>query len=332
MENHSRTYREIFDEPFKYLHFKYPGQATFWTATEEIIDRTERHHIYLLSAGIAFNVLVCIVPLILLAIFLVGLFLDPTALTLIVGQSLQEALPKSPATSEFIWSVMKEVNLIGSTSSTAGLVGLGILLWVASALFSSLRAGLNAIFHIPSPHFFLFYRLKDIGLTIVMAILVFASALLPPLLNLFRSLGGEFFSETLETLLSNAVITTFSFVTSALLFYFLYRFVPNDKIPRPIRLMSTVLCVFFWEGARYLFAWYLGSVSNMGRFYGGYAVLFSSVLWIYYSALIVLFSAEIAKYWHEQREAKREAIAQSQEQELLKESEQSEQMDADGIM
>jgi len=330
LEQKKKTYQAIIDDPFTLLRERYPKQKTIWTAIEEVINRTERHHIYLLSAGIAFNIILCIIPLILVAVFIVGLFINPEELTLIVGQSLQDALPPSKETSKFIWEAMKEVHSIGATSSTAGLIGLVILLWIASALFSSLRSGLNAIFHIPSPHFFLFYRLKDIGLTIVMSVLVFASALLPPLLNLFRSLGGHFFSETIEALLTNATVTAFSLVTSALMFYFLYRFVPNIRIERPIRLMSTLLCVLLWEGARFLFAWYLNSVSNMGRFYGTYAVVASSAIWIYYSSLIILLSAEIAKYWYEQRKAKQEAAELSrQETESFKEEDS---FGADGIM
>jgi uncharacterized BrkB/YihY/UPF0761 family membrane protein len=50
------------------------------------------------------------------------------------------------------------------------------------------------------------------------------------------------------------------------------------------------------ELSRYIFAWYISSISNYGKFYGTYAVIISMAVWIYYSAVIILLAAEISKY------------------------------------
>ncbi|GAB1370343.1 hypothetical protein MASR1M45_04030 [Candidatus Kapaibacterium sp.] len=60
--------------------------------------------------------------------------------------------------------------------------------------------------------------------------------------------------------------------------------------------MATVISVIGIEASRYIFTWYISSLSNYGKFYGTYAVIISMAVWIYYSAVIILLSAEISKY------------------------------------
>ena len=74
---------------------------------------------------------------------------------------------------------------------------------------------------------------------------------------------------------------------------------PNNKLPRVVVLLSTAICVVGMELSRIIFAWYISSVSNYGKFYGTYAVVMSMAVWIYYSSLIILLSAEISKYLYD---------------------------------
>jgi membrane protein len=92
-----------------------------------------------------------------------------------------------------------------------------------------------------------------------------------------------------------------SLIATTVLFFVLYRFVPNRKLPWQIVVMSTIFAVGLWEVARVLFTWYVNGASNLSRFYGGYIVLASLALWFYYSAFIFLVSAELAQYIHVKR-------------------------------
>lgn len=72
-------------------------------------------------------------------------------------------------------------------------------------------------------------------------------------------------------------------------------------MPLKIIILSTAISVGGIEIARYLFAWYISSVSNYGKFYGTYAVIISMAVWIYYSSLIILLAAEVSKFIYDKK-------------------------------
>jgi membrane protein len=85
------------------------------------------------------------------------------------------------------------------------------------------------------------------------------------------------------------------------MFLFIFRIVPNVLLPRKIVITSTIICVVSIEIARNLFAWYLTEIASYGKFYGTYAVIVSMAIWIYYSSLIILLSAEVSKFWYDKK-------------------------------
>jgi membrane protein len=83
--------------------------------------------------------------------------------------------------------------------------------------------------------------------------------------------------------------------------YFIYWFVPNIKLNFKTKLWSTILCVVLIELSRHVFGWYISGSTSYGKFYGAYAVIVTMALWIYYSSLIILLSAELVKFILEKR-------------------------------
>jgi len=268
---------------------------------DRVSDRIEEHHLYMLASGIAFNILIYMIPLLLLVIFTLGMIFDTATISRTLENLLNDYLPRTQSTQEFGRTIVSEVDKIFVHSALVGWIGIIGLLWVSSILISSIRTSLNAIFDLASPKIFILYRLKDMLLTIVFSILFLVYSYAIPLVNFIIDLMGDYLPEIISSLLSNVVLISVSVGTSFVLFYLIYRFVPNERLPRFIRVWSTLICVFGIESARFIFGWYIGSLSDYGRFYGTYAVVISMALWIYYSALIILLAAEVSKYIHERR-------------------------------
>ena len=266
---------------------------TAWRVMYDFIDITDRRHIFLLSAGIAFNQLLCMIPLTILVLSIVGGFVEEAASREAVRGFLVQVLPANIEATNAISTVLTELGIAYSYKTLTGWIAGIALLWLASALFSSLRTGLNAIFHIPTPKFFVLYKLKDMALTIVTAILVLITTALSPMLTLFEDMGNmQLYGFTVRVL---------SLAATTILFFFLYRVVPNRKLPWQVVVMSTMTAVALWEIARVAFSWYVNSAANFSKFYGGYVALASLALWFYYSAFIFLLSAELAQYIHVSR-------------------------------
>lgn len=268
---------------------------------DRVSDRIEEHHLYMLAAGIAFNILIYMIPLLLLVIFTLGIMFDTASISITLENLLNDYLPETQATHEISRTILNEIDTIFTHSTLFGSIGIIGLLWISSILISSIRTSLNAIFDLASPKIFILYRLKDMLLTIVFSVLFLVYSYAIPLVNFIIDFMGDYLPEFISTLFSGLVLTSVSVGTSFVLFYLIFRFVPNERLPRFIRVVSTIICVLGIEGARFIFAWYIVSISDYGRFYGTYAVLISMSIWIYYSALIILLAAEVSKYIHERR-------------------------------
>jgi membrane protein len=272
--------------------------ATAWSIVNDFIEITDRRHIFLLASGIAFNQLLCLIPFVLMTISIISTYLNADAVKLAVAQAITQVMPASVNAATVVSDVVMELSTVFNYSSLAGWIAGFILVWTASALFSSMRSGLNAIFHIPTPKIFIWYRLKDIALTLILVCLLSASVLLSPLMSLIQNAGLGLMPEDWRPWVLGWTIRAITIGVTFITFLAIYRIVPNRRLPWPIIWMSTGISVVFWELARILFAWYVTHSQNLGRFYGGYVVLASLALWLYYSALVFLLAAEIAQFIH----------------------------------
>lgn len=274
----------------------------WWDILYEFADITDQRHIFLLSAGIAFNQLICMIPLILLVISAVSGLIDPTQAKETVRVFLEQLLPQNIEATQTITQVIYELGTVFSYRNVASWIAAGVLLWLSSALFSSMRTGLNAIFHIPTPKFFIWYRLKDLLLTIITAALILVITVLTPVLTVAEETSGLFLNNAPQGFdVFGLTVQVASLIATTILFFVLYKFVPNRRLPWQIVIMSTLIAVGLWEVARVIFTWYVNTTTNLSRFYGGYIVLASLALWFYYSAFIFLISAEIAQFVHVHR-------------------------------
>ncbi|HEX6221281.1 MAG TPA: YihY/virulence factor BrkB family protein [Acidimicrobiia bacterium] len=103
------------------------------------IDRVNR-----MAAAVAYRTMFALAPLLLVAIWVVSLFLGDVeargeitdAVGRVAGTTVETALDN------FLRS-------IGESSGAVGLIGIGLLLWTSSSLFMELQNNLNDIFNVP---------------------------------------------------------------------------------------------------------------------------------------------------------------------------------------
>jgi membrane protein len=263
---------------------------------EAFISRLEKDHAFLIAAGIAFNILLYVIPLLLVALYIVNLTVGAETITTFLDKSLQNIIPENPKLKSVLTETINEVYIIFKNSSFMGWVGILTLLWLSSALLSSLRSGLNTVFDISATKIFFIYKVQDIFLIIAIALLVLILSFITPMISIAQNYIIQYFPENWASIFKKAYVILFSLFNSFLLFYLLFRFVPNKKMPRFIRAISIFSCVFFVEISRFVFSWYISGVSAYGKFYGTYAILAFMALWVYYLTFIILFSAELGKF------------------------------------
>ena len=265
---------------------------------ESFFEDLGSRHLFLISAGIAFNALLCVFPLLLVALFIVGKLLDIQPFIQSLEVFLSTLLPMGESGSGAVSLIVKEIQTLFTYSANAGWIGIPALLWTASALLSSFRSGMEAVFGAITEQSFVHVKAKDVLGTIIFIFLVIASTLLHPLASAFEGLLFPILPDGL--FITGMLVRIVAFISPPMLFMFIYRTLPPKRLPWSTIRNATLLAWILWESARILFGWYVGSTTGFGFFYGTYAVLVIPAIWTYYTAVITLLSAELAKR-HAQR-------------------------------
>lgn len=268
----------------------------------EFIDRLDKNHIYLNSAGIAFNILLYQIPLFLLLTFFVDITIGFENLAPQLEGVIREFLPPTETSEEYISTILNETLNILKHSTIFGFVGIIFLIWLSSTLISSLRYSLNGVFKIPPKDTAILDMLKDMFLVFAIPFLFIIYTFLLPIVDIVLNLLSDLSPDKFQGIVSEFTVIITSLGTGFIIYYFIYSYIPSKKIERKKRLYVSLLNTILIEASRNIFAWYLVSISQYGKYYGGYATIVSIVLWIYYFSFIFLISAEIIQIIFEKQE------------------------------
>lgn len=273
-----------------------------WMYLLRIIERMEDNHIFLSAGAISFNSLLCFIPLVLILFYILGLYLDVET-TLVTIDSWLDKAELVPVQREQVRGMVSSIlrEFIGG-AHIAGLVGFVGLIWTASALFSALRTILNQIFNIKDTKNLVVSKLKDfamlsiIGIAlVVLTVLIYGMAIVQ---SLGEKIAGGIASHWLfETVLSS----TGSLVLSFLIFCAIFLLIPDRRLPARMIVLSSGVAAGLWLLAKFVFGYYLTNLWDIGKIYGPYAVLVSVAIWVYYSSITLLLSAEIGEMYIERK-------------------------------
>jgi membrane protein len=180
--------------------------------------------------------------------------------------------------------------------TTIGLISLAVS---ATLLFSTLHYCFFRIFGGKSVNFIL-TRLMGIVFLLTITILLF---LLHYMTTMFFSVTGFITGKFPSTawifeIISGKEVYGFALSTLIIIFLFwilIYYFTYGVKISKRAILYGALLFSFMWNGAKLLYNFYITEISNFSLLYGSATWIITSVLWIYYSSLILLLSMEFIK-------------------------------------
>ena len=251
-----------------------------------------------MGAAIAFYAIFSLAPVLLIVIAIGGLvFGSDVAETAVLAQFGGLIGPSGAE------SVAKILASAGNFSSgvLGTVIGVGTFIVTASGAFGELQADLNAIWRAPPPRYssilaFLIARLLSFAMIAVIAFLLLISLTFDAL----ASAASQYFSWQDEALIVATVNLTFSIVMSGLLFAFIFKMLPSVRLAwrtvAPGALLTAVLFVL----GKFVIGFYLGR-SNIATTYGAAASVITLMLWVYYSAQILLFGAEFVKAYADRK-------------------------------
>ncbi len=253
-------------------------------------------HCFIFASGIAFNVLLCIIPLslILFQIFSFILQNNDSAKKAVLDY-IQKGLPLEGYGQALHDWVQNQFSYVTNPSYLPGIIALIVLLWLASALFSSLRSAVNGIFKIPTHHNMAILKIKDIGMILVVSFFLLITILLGPVVTGLQKISSDILPEIISSFIHSTLSYFIPIGASFLLFLYLFRSLPHKRISWRASIISTVVTVVLIEIMKYIFIIYLDRISNLGALYGAYAFLVAIAFWAYYVALVFTVGAEVGK-------------------------------------
>jgi membrane protein len=282
-----------------------------------LYDRTDRHHLFLLSGGLAFSLFVCIIPLTLIIFWLLGRFLDSVEVEVQIITLIETLIPYDTYANFVKDVIFERVEEVVQYRNIAGWIGVVGLFFAASGFASSLRTVLNKVYGTDVDINIFLGKLRDFLVIIIIVVVFLVLILTLPALDFLVSFAQstpylQFFN---HPLLQRVFTASFSLFIMFFIFAVLYKFMPIIKIHKRSVAVGALWASIFWVGAKVLFGMYLSNFTTFSRIYGAYALGIVVAFWIYYSAAVFILGAEIAKLFDERLEekiAKRKATVEKQ--------------------
>jgi membrane protein len=246
-----------------------------------------------LAAMVAYFALLSFVPLVFLALSLLGLAHRADASDFLVRE-LKRAFPGSS-----LQSILTLVHRVQENAATLGIIGGVGLLWSSLSLFSSLESAFNIVYGRPNRPFL---RGKTVAAALMASVLVtlFASLVV-------GALGVEVIKRYAPGFVGDAVAAYALSVAVSLLGVFLfllavYRLLPNASLTVREVLPGSVMGAVVLEASFQVLPVFvrLADVNVTLRVLGGPAIL---LLWLYVMANIIVLGAELNWWTARRREA-----------------------------
>jgi len=270
----------------------------------EIARRWTVHKVMQLSAALAYYSIFSIAPLLVIAVSIAGAVFGPDAVRGQLDEQLRGAMGRVGA--EAVQSMVQSAYQPGK-NIWAAMTGGALLLLGAAGVFGQLKDALNTIWEaVPPPVSgfvgFIRERVVSFSMVLVMGFLMLTSLLMTaviagawdrvsaylPLSKYFLSVAG--------VLVSGGVTAT--------LFAFMFKWLPDTRVRWREAWVGAAGTAIMFELGKTFLAVYLGR-EGASSSYGAAGALVVVLLWVYYTAVILLTGACFtAAYLEEVRKAK----------------------------
>jgi len=253
-----------------------------------------------LAAALAYYTVFSLAPLLIIVIAVLGIFFGQGEAQEQLVNQLQSLFGQDVA--QTIQTMIEERSQSGGNVA-ASIVGFLLVIVGATGVFTQLQNALNQIWGVePDPESGIWnlirVRLLSLGMILVIGFLLLVSLVLSAVLSAFGDMlsaslpGGDLLWQGLNFVISLGVIT--------LLFALIFKYLPDIKIRwRDLWVGAGVTALLFVIG-KSLIGLYLGS-SAVASSYGAAGSLVVLLLWVFYSAQIVLFGGEFTQVYAKRR-------------------------------
>ena len=264
--------------------------TTLYSAAYELIADNG----LVLAASIAFFTIFSLAPLLLLVVAIAGLAFGQDQTTAEIRAQFESLM--GPESAQFIAGVIARASR--GAGGVAAVVSIGTLIFGATGVFVQLKAALNTVWGVQikseKPRTalvrLLWDRVLSFAMMLVMSFLLLASlAVSAALAALARWTAALVPGWDVPTQIVNSVIS-FSVIT--FLFCAAYKILPDVRIGWRVVWFGGAVTALLFSFGKELIGMYLGR-DSLASVYGAAGSMIVILMWVYYSAIIFLYGAEL---------------------------------------
>ena len=257
-----------------------------------------------LGASLAYYTLFAVSPILLIAIAIAGAVYGPEAVRGQIVNEIGGLIGRDGA--QAIQAILQGAHR-NPTGTLAVVIGSVTLIIAASGAFLELQHAINTIFRVKTDpkksglKRLILSRLRSFGVVVSIGFLLLVSLLVSAALTALSAriqrtvVGGPAVLQLINVVVSLAVMT--------LLFGLIYRLLPDVRLAwRNVWIGAFVTSILFSIG-KFLIGLYLGH-STVASSYGAAGSIVVLLVWVYYSAQVILLGAEFTRVYAEYREGR----------------------------
>lgn len=251
-----------------------------------LFKKTSEDRIFSMAAALAYSTALSLAPLLILILALLSSLSFDLQQELMVN--VKSIMGKDA--SEAFSLVLENINSRTDLKSFADLWGSLTIAVSSSFIFVQLQSSMNVIFEVKSETDNLSWW-KSVRTFLSRRLLCFIMVLGFIFISIVSMLASSTFS-LFTSWLGEAIHFLSIFGVYLLLFFAIFKWMPDKEVSWPVGLKGAALTALFFVIGKSFIGFYLGRTA-MASAYGAASSLLILLIWAYYSSLILLFGAEL---------------------------------------
>jgi len=242
------------------------------------------------ASSIAYYALLSLFPFFLLAFSILGsVTSNPTDRTAI----LDFVLRYFPRQFDFVTTQLSSMQ---QARVRLGVFGSLLMIWAAMGVFGAITSAVNHAWGVERQPSYLKHKLISFVMLVAASLLLLVGLLLVSAINVaeahwFAAVAER--SPELVTVLQHFAVRWASTIVFIFVVGLIFYFVPNAKVRFRDVWVGAVVTGLLWRGALFGFSWYVRDMSRFNHIHGSIAAVVVFLVWIYTTAVLLLYGVEV---------------------------------------
>ncbi len=265
-----------------------PLRRRAWAGLKHFYSKAYEDNLTGLSGMVAYNLLLSVFPLALLALFIAGRVLESSNLEQSILQDLQQLFPSAADD-----TLQRALDRVRDSSNALGIVALVASIWIGSSFWGALDTAFCRIYHCRCRSW---VEQKRFALVMLVVVLLFmAATIVVPTVQSILVNGRSDLPLGLDEVKG---VVYYATLAAGLLLLFailciVYWSVPNAFVPWRAIWPGAAAATLAIGAVDYAFPFYLSNISTIARFGTTFVFVLIVLLWFYAIAIILLGGATI---------------------------------------